>query len=575
MLFALGLLIESIGIITVVSLLTGIALDSSSAPGGTTLSENKSFSFLSKHLEFLSLQDSFSDRLAVLLAICCLFFALKGIFVFLSNLYAANLKARLSLSLRTEWLNRFSLSTSEYVSQLGRGGATTILSEQITRTIQAFDFFVQTNSQLIATLIYISVALAFSLEFGVLAIIFCTVVYFVFKSTNRKLAQLSADVAVCLTTIISVFMKGLESFSYLVTTGQSKIFFRKLTPKVTDLVNRERRSALLVAFTVSLREPMAVILVSAIIFVSYRFFESTFSLLLVGLMMFYRAFNSAYATQKLWQKFIGHLGSVNLVRASLRHLSKAKEADGVIEIAEPFKKIQLENVSYKYLGANRDVISDVSLHISRGEKVVIVGKPGSGKTTVLRLISLLMQPSEGRILIDGVLSSDIKKLSWRSRLSFVPQDGIIYNASLRENILNLEQNNSRFDVDTRIDNVVTALHLQDLLAKLPNGMDSPIGEGVGANALSGGERQLVILARELIRYPQILLTDEATSAMDAYTSGVVSNALFEFLNQATWISVTHSHTDLRRFDKVIVMDEGRILAMGSYDEVVNMVPGLN
>jgi ATP-binding cassette subfamily C protein LapB len=233
--------------------------------------------------------------------------------------------------------------------------------------------------------------------------------------------------------------------------------------------------------------------------------------------------------------------------------------------------IEIQKLSFAYpsTGNHKPPIAlrDVSLSIEPGERVAFVGKIGSGKSTLLRMIAGLFQPIEGQVKIDGIDIRQIDPVDFRNQIGYVTQDLRLFRGTLRENIF---LGRSAATVDAFME-VVALTGLDKIADAHPMGYDMPIGSmGLG---LSGGQRQLVALARALVTRPKILLMDEPTSAMDMQTEAMFTKRLEDIVKGRTVIIVTHRPSLLSVVDRIVVMDNQRMVADGEKEKILAMLAG--
>ncbi len=239
----------------------------------------------------------------------------------------------------------------------------------------------------------------------------------------------------------------------------------------------------------------------------------------------------------------------------------------VVETAQPVKvkqikgEIKLENVTFKY-EENREVIRDVSLTVKAGEMLGIVGKSGAGKSTLVNLITRLYDPNSGHIYIDGIDLRDMSFEEIRRSVALVSQETYIFKGSIFDNIAYANPNADRKDVIEAA--FLAGVH--DFVCKLPDGYDTYVG--TGGRSLSGGERQRLSIARAILSNPKILILDEATAAVDTETERNIQNALERLSKGRTTLSIAHRISTLRNADKLIVIEDGRIVESGTHNELI-------
>lgn len=276
------------------------------------------------------------------------------------------------------------------------------------------------------------------------------------------------------------------------------------------------------------------------------------------------------------QLFIPLYGAVDIYSkvqragASVRRLLEITDADQIlrdrpgalaIEL-DTSRAIELKEVSFRY-HPERSVLDAVNLHINSGERVALAGTSGNGKSTIARLVARLYDASAGTVLVEGKDVRDIKLKSLRSSVIFVPQDPVLFNLTLRENLLY----GNREATQNELAQVTKLAQLDTLINRLPKGLDESLGPR--GNRLSGGERQRVALARALLQHPKVLILDECTSALDEITEERLLSGLHDYLQDVTTIIISHRPYPVSWADRVVHLNYGRIT-----DECATNVSGL-
>ncbi|MDB6180741.1 ABC transporter transmembrane domain-containing protein [Paracoccus fistulariae] len=225
--------------------------------------------------------------------------------------------------------------------------------------------------------------------------------------------------------------------------------------------------------------------------------------------------------------------------------------------------IALDSVSFRYPSRpDISALEDISLTIAPGETVALVGPSGAGKTTIIQLVQRFWDPASGSVALDGIDLRDMRRDDFRQAMALVPQDPVIFAATAAENIRLGRPDAS--DADVRA--AAQAAHAADFIEALPQGYDTALGErGV---MLSGGQRQRIAIARAILRDAPVLLLDEATSALDAESEALVQEAVAKLSQNRTTIVIAHRLATVKKADRIIVLEHGRIVAEGTHETLV-------
>lgn len=260
--------------------------------------------------------------------------------------------------------------------------------------------------------------------------------------------------------------------------------------------------------------------------------------------------------------FVNSKMSVMRMKSILNEPTNIDDEAGKVSFSPNWKKITIKNVSFAY-GENQ-VLNDISFDVRRGEKVGVVGVSGAGKSTLFKLLLKEREEFAGDILFDDTSIKQIKKNDYFKQVSVVLQDTEVFNFSLRDNII--ITNDAQKTNEELLDQALATAHITELVDKLPQGLDTLIGEkGV---KLSGGERQRLGIARAIFKQPEILLLDEATSHLDLESEEKIRDSLHKFFENVTAIVIAHRLTTIREMDKILVIENGRLIESGNFEELL-------
>lgn len=225
-------------------------------------------------------------------------------------------------------------------------------------------------------------------------------------------------------------------------------------------------------------------------------------------------------------------------------------------------EIEFRNLNFNF-NETRKVLDNVNLKIKPGEKVALVGPSGAGKSTFVKLLLRLYSPTAGKIIIDGVDISNVVQGSLRKNIAIVPQDTILFHRTLAENIGYGKIGSTKEEIEKS----AQLAHCDDFIKDLPYGLQTYVGErGV---KLSGGERQRVAIARAILKNAPILVLDEATSSLDSRSEGLIQDALDTLMVNRTTIVIAHRLSTIKKMDRIIVIDNGKIIEQGSHNELIS------
>jgi len=256
------------------------------------------------------------------------------------------------------------------------------------------------------------------------------------------------------------------------------------------------------------------------------------------------------------------LGAFGRIRAMLDEEPAVREAPDAVDLGRIQGHVTFRNVSFRYDAHGPWALRGVRLEVAPGERVALVGLSGAGKTSLVYLVARFYDPTEGAVLVDGVDLRRVRLRSLRRQIGFVPQETVLFRGTVRENIAYGRPDATAEEVEA----VARLANAHDFIVALPQGYDTPVGEdGLG---LSGGQRQRLAIARALLTDPRILILDEATSALDSESEALLQQAVERATQGRTTITIAHRLSTVRRADRIVVLEEGRIVEEGTHETLM-------
>jgi len=284
------------------------------------------------------------------------------------------------------------------------------------------------------------------------------------------------------------------------------------------------------------------------------------SLFLVYMLLAYNILTPAKAISKASYAVKNGLAAAERVFSVLEQENTITSKEGAV-IKNTFEdKVEIKNINFRYEEEN--VLKNFSLEVPKGKTVALVGQSGSGKSTIANLLTRFYDVQEGTIKIDGVEIKDMELHSLRSLMGLVTQDSILFNDTIKNNILLGKENAT----DEEIIDALKVANAYEFVKDLPNGIETNIGDA--GNKLSGGQKQRLSIARAVLKNPPIMILDEATSALDTESEKFVQVALENMMQNRTSIVIAHRLSTIQKADKIVVMQKGEIVEQGTHEELL-------
>ncbi|MBJ8095122.1 ABC transporter ATP-binding protein [Bacillus cereus] len=448
------------------------------------------------------------------------------------------------------------------------------LTEELGRVMVGTNLFLQLLTSCIFTIIQIGIALWFSIKITIF-VLFTGLILAYFSrhyiKKSRVLGNQTSEIARDYLGGITDHFNGIKDIKSNMLEESRYTWLstwcEQMEKEQLAYIKLKNQSQFFYKFA-------SAILIALLIFTSIKLFQAQPGQLIVIVLIFSR----------LWPRFTGIQSNLEQLAANIPAfkslLELERECNEVIELGDVRQSsksikpltiqegIKCKNVSFRY-NENEPVyaLQNINLQIPSNCMTAIVGRSGAGKSTLIDILMGLIQPEQGKVLIDDATITSENLLALRKSISYVQQDPFLFNASIRENLLMIEPNASEEQIWAALDFAAA-----EFVRMLPKGLDTFIGDrGV---RLSGGERQRLVLARAILRKPSILILDEATSSLDTENEALIQSALEKLKGQMTIIVIAHRLSTIRNADQVIVLDKGEVVQRGAFNQLAQERKGV-
>jgi ABC-type multidrug transport system fused ATPase/permease subunit len=487
-------------------------------------------------------------------------FVFKGLLMQATYSYQAYLAAQIPLRLRREIVGGLRRVDYRTIDGTNTGFVSNLLVNEVYKVSSGFISFVRTFPPTLNILVFFTMVLwldwRLTLLCGVMALIAIMIVGItgrIAMLASRTLTRESAKLS-------SLLIQLVQAFKYLRATAGFGTFESKIGDSAQRMAKAEYKSGAVGALSQSLAQPLMVVFLAGIIYYQVAVQNQPLGSLFVLLLYFFRIMTELWMLQSSWQTFMGYSGSIDIVYATADKYHAEVEATGTKPFEPLSSEIALSGVSFSYIPGT-EVLRDVDLKIPRNSTVAFVGESGSGKSTLVDLIVGTLKPSAGTITYDNTPLRELELESLRRNVGYVPQDAMLFDDTVGNNISLWKPAE-----DAKILDAAKRAKALEFIEAMPQGLASEIGDR--GFKLSGGQRQRIAIARELFKQPSILVLDEATSALDTESERAIQHSVDSLKGQMTILIIAHRLSTIRNCERVCVLHGGKIVEMGSYDELL-------
>jgi ABC-type multidrug transport system fused ATPase/permease subunit len=499
---------------------------------------------------------------AVLLAMLA-FFTLKGIAKYIASYLNVIYRQFFIRKIRVENIDALTNYSYQAFVTADAGAIQNTLSGEVERVVQAYGRYSNVLQQGVLVLTYAALAFLANPEFALLVLIGGLLSNYLFGVLYRKTKVLSKKLVHSNHAFQGLLIQEVAFFKYLKATGAIRAYAANLKNKVYEIEDRVRRIGLLNSIMMGAREPLLMAIVVATILVQVKLMGGSLGTIILSLLFFYRGLSAVMQLQTSYNQFLSFAGSLDNMTDFVADLRARREPRGTARFPGFEREITLEKVGFGYQPGEW-ILQDIDLRLRKGETLALVGESGAGKTTLMNLLAGLLRPSTGQVRIDGRELAAFDTASFQSRIGYITQEPVIFDDTVFNNV--------SFWAEKTPENLQrcwAALEQASIAAfvrEQPAAEDTRLGNN-GIN-LSGGQKQRIAIARELYKEVDFLFLDEATSALDSETERAIQEQIVQLQGRYTLLIIAHRLSTIKHADRVVVLRQGRIEQVGTYEELV-------
>ena len=503
-------------------------------------------------------------ELAIILCLILLLITnLNSLFEVMLNKIYIRIQNSVCLNIKKDVINSFIDIKTEHINNESSGTFLSRINNDPLLIFSAFNSARAAFTDILSNIFVIFYVSYLNVVLGIITLIGTILIYIIEKkamliyTNNRKMLSLEEEKNM---GIINETVKGIRDIKLLNLVDFFKNKTYKDIEKVNNLNKKMEDKDMNYYFIRNFCMNVFSIIISILGIYLYKFNVITLATITIIFMYKSRLFSSIISLA--WCE--KQIREFSLVASRIFEIidgkKYSKEAYGMLRIEELEGKIEFKNVSFSY--KKEQIIKDMSFKIMPKDTIAIVGKSGSGKSTIINLIAKMFEIDKGKILLDGYNINDLDKYTLRKNIAVISQNPYIFNTTIKENLVMTNVDASQ----KQIENVCKICEIHDFIMTLPKKYNTLLGEG-GIN-LSGGERQRLAIARALLKKSKILLFDEATSALDNETQTLVQTAINNISQDYTTIIVAHRLSTIKDCNKIMVIDGGKIIDIGNHKELI-------
>jgi ABC-type multidrug transport system fused ATPase/permease subunit len=495
------------------------------------------------------------------LVLLLVLFVFKGVLKFFQLNSQVSLKQKFIKDIRFELTDDLqNLSYTGFLKQ-NAGKIQNIITSEVQKLQVALNHYLNSISAVAMLITYVTLAFLANWQFAILVAVGSILTNLLFSRFVKSVKSASFKISSKGNTFNSYLIEAVHFFKYLKATNQFSGFSKKIKTVIHETEDLNRQIGYYQAVTASIREPMVMFIVVAVIIIQIRWLNGNLGSVVLSLLLFYRALSFLMNYQSWWQSFLQNIGAIQSVSTISNEMKADKEVLTNRQYEGFNTSIELKNLVFKY-GENT-VLNNIDLSIPKNQTIALVGESGSGKTTLANVITGILPLAGGTFTLDGVNVGDYNTDSFRSTIGYISQEPVIFKDNVFNNVTfwadPTEENVKRFW------EVIERASLTEFVQELTEKENTSIGDK--GMLISGGQKQRISIARELYKNAEILILDEATSALDSETELFIQKNIEKLQGNYTIIIIAHRLSTIKKADKIYMLEKGRVSYSGTFNEL--------
>lgn len=548
---AIGFL-DGIGLTMLIPLLQSV---DNSAKSKESMGQLKHFiSFL----EYLGLPITVSVILLVFLVI----FILKAVIRYMATRYQNKVQQFFVRKIQLQFVKSIRKMSYKGFLDLDAGNIQNTIIAEVWRVSEAMKSYLRWSNSIFMLSTYVFLAYLANPKFAFLITAGVCLTNLFYRRLFKKIKSASYQISQKGKRLNSYLIELVHYFKYLKSTNYINQYSKKLNNIIYDQYHLNRRAGRYAAIITTIKEPIVVFIVVAVILVQIHWVGGGIGSIILALLLFYRGLNHMMTLQNDWQNFLYNSGAFRMVSEVSAQMESHEEHNGAIPFETLNDEIVIEDVNLTF-GKNK-VLNDINIHIPKNTTIALTGVSGSGKTTLVNIISGLLKPDSGDIIVDGTKLTEYNLDEYRSKIGYISQESVIFNDTIFNNVT--------FWAEPTPENVMRFWEVVKMssMTQFIEEQEDKENTRLGDNGIliSGGQRQRISIARELYKKPEILILDEATSALDSETERVIQENIERLHGHYTMIIIAHRLSTIKHVDEIYLLEKGNIVHSGKFYDML-------